>query len=150
MDPIYDIESSLQVLPLQLSQHVILDHWQQGDEVFTHTFQTPKEDLVPCLPDSFQYYLEGVDEHSSKNLGPFDEDDHQPLLCSDLDKSKDLLCLMKDPCDDFPKPPPITLPCCVSRGVVGSCFSNIEFPLGQTLESKGRLDTTSLTLLSKF
>ena len=43
MDPIYDIESHLQVLPLQLSQQVTLDQWQQvtldqwqqGDEIFT-------------------------------------------------------------------------------------------------------------------
>jgi hypothetical protein len=36
MDPIYDIESHFQVLPLQLSQEVTLDQWQQGDEIFTY------------------------------------------------------------------------------------------------------------------
>jgi hypothetical protein len=53
MDPIYDIESRFQVFPLQLSQQVTLDQWQQGDEIFTHTFQTPKDDLVPCFPNDF-------------------------------------------------------------------------------------------------
>jgi hypothetical protein len=57
---------------------------------------------------------------------------------------------MKDPCEDFLGPPPISLPCCVSRGVVGRYFSDVEFPLGKTLESKGWLDTTSLSLLSWF
>jgi hypothetical protein len=54
MDPVYDIESHFQVLPLQLSQQIILHHWQQGDEVFTHTLQKNKDDLVPCFPDDFQ------------------------------------------------------------------------------------------------
>jgi hypothetical protein len=53
MDPIYDIESHFQVLPLQSSQQITLDQWQQGDEIFTHTFQKPKDDLVPCFPDDF-------------------------------------------------------------------------------------------------
>ena len=41
MDPIYDIKSPLQVLPLQLSQQA-LDQWQQGDEIFVGSPQTPK------------------------------------------------------------------------------------------------------------
>ena len=63
--PIYDTESHLQLLPLRLSQQITSDQWQQGDETFTGTFQTPKEDLVPCFPDSFQSYLEDVDDYSS-------------------------------------------------------------------------------------
>ena len=31
VDPIYDIESHFQMLPLQSSQQVTLDQWQQGD-----------------------------------------------------------------------------------------------------------------------
>ena len=54
MDPIYDIESHLQVFPLQLSQQVTLDQWQQRDEIFTDAPQTPKVDQVPRLPDTFQ------------------------------------------------------------------------------------------------
>jgi hypothetical protein len=83
-------------------------------------------------------------------LDSFIEDDYQPPLCSGLDRSKDLLCLKKDPCDNFPQPPPITLLCCVSRGVVGEYVFHVEFPLGKTLESKGWLNTTSLSLLSQF
>jgi hypothetical protein len=63
LDPIYDIESHFQMLPLQLSQQITLDQWQQGDAIFTHAFQTPKEDLVLCFPDDFQSYLEAFDEY---------------------------------------------------------------------------------------
>jgi hypothetical protein len=45
MDPIYDIKSHLQLLPLQLSQQA-LDHWQQGYDFFTDAPQTPKDDLM--------------------------------------------------------------------------------------------------------
>jgi len=50
------------VLPSQLSQHVTFDQWQQGDDIFTDTFQTPKVDLVPYSPDDFWSYLKGFDE----------------------------------------------------------------------------------------
>jgi hypothetical protein len=49
LDPIYDTESHLQLLPLQLSQQITYDQWQQGDEVFTCSFQSTKDDLVPCF-----------------------------------------------------------------------------------------------------
>jgi hypothetical protein len=52
-DPIYDTESHLQLLPLQLSQQIIYDQWQQGDEVFTCSFQNTEDNLVPCLSDNF-------------------------------------------------------------------------------------------------
>jgi hypothetical protein len=109
MDPIYDIENHFQVLPSQLSLQDTFDfdQWQQGDHVFTLTFQTPKDDPVPCFPDDFRSYLEVFDEYSSERLDPFHEDDYQPPLCSGFDKSKDLVCLKKDPCDNFPQPPPI-------------------------------------------
>ena len=61
MDPIYDIRSHLQVLPLQLSQQG-LDQWQQGDEIFTDAPQTPKVDQVSYFPDDFRSYLEDFDE----------------------------------------------------------------------------------------
>jgi hypothetical protein len=35
LDPIYDTESYLQLFPLQLSQQIPPEQWQQGDEVFT-------------------------------------------------------------------------------------------------------------------
>jgi hypothetical protein len=150
VDPIYDIESHFQVLPLELSQQVTLDQWQQGDEIFTRILQTPKDDLVPCFHDDFHSYLEGFDEYPSEHLDSLHKDDCQPPLCSGLDGSKDLLCLKEDPCDDFPQPPPITLPCCVSKGVVGKCVFNFEFPLGKTIESKGWLKFTSLRVSSQF
>jgi hypothetical protein len=53
LDPIYDTESHLQVFPLQLSWQITSDQWQQGDEIFTCTFQKTKDDLSPCSPDDF-------------------------------------------------------------------------------------------------
>jgi hypothetical protein len=58
LDPIYDTKSHFQVFPLQLSQQITFDQWQQGDEIFTRTFQKNKDDLVPCFLDDFQSYLE--------------------------------------------------------------------------------------------
>jgi hypothetical protein len=144
MDPIYDIENSFQVLP---SHTFDFDQWQQGDDIFTHTFQTPKDDLVPCFPDDFQSYLEGFDEYSSEHLDSFQKEDYQPPLCSGLDRSKDIVCLKNDPRDNFLQPPPITLPC-VSRGVVWRYVFCIELPLRQTLESKGWLNTSRISLSS--
>jgi hypothetical protein len=47
-DPIYDIEGHFQKFPLQLSYDITnkLDIWQQGDDIITKKFQTPKDDLV--------------------------------------------------------------------------------------------------------
>jgi hypothetical protein len=150
LDPIYDTESHFQVLPLQLSQQITFDQWQQGDEIFTRTFQKTKDDLVPCFPDDFQSYLEIFDEYPSEHLDSLHEDDYQPPLCSGLNTSKDLLCLKEDPCDDSPQPLPITILCCVARVVVGKYVFDFEFPLGQTLESKGWLNITSLSVSSQF
>jgi hypothetical protein len=62
LDPIYDTESHLQLFPLQLSQQITSEQWQQGDEVFTCTFQKTKDDLVPLSSDCFQSYLDFFDE----------------------------------------------------------------------------------------
>jgi hypothetical protein len=67
MDPIYDIKSHLRMFPLHLSQQA-LDQWQQGDEIFTGSPQTPKVDRVQYLPDDFRSYLEAFDEYSSEHL----------------------------------------------------------------------------------
>jgi hypothetical protein len=76
--------------------------------------------------------------------------DYQPPLCSGLDRSKNIVCLKKDSCDIFLQPPPITLPCCVFKGVVGKYVFCIEFPLRQTLESKGWLNTSRVSLSSQL
>jgi hypothetical protein len=150
MDPIYNIENHFQVLPLQLSRQVIFDfdQWQKGDDI-TDTFQTPKVDLVPYFPDDFRSYLEDFDEYSSEHLDLFHGEDYQPPLCSGLDRSKDFVCLKKDTCDIFLQPPSITLPYCVIKGVVGKYVFCIEFPLRQTLEFKGRLNTSRKSLSSQ-
>jgi hypothetical protein len=81
----------------------------------------------------------------------YDIENHfQVSLCSGLDRSKDIVCLKKDPCDNFLQPPMITLLCCVSRGVVGRYVFCIEFPLGKTLESKGWLNTSRISLSSQL
>jgi hypothetical protein len=100
MDPIYDIKSHLRVLPLQLSQQA-LDQWQQGDEIFTDAPQTPKVDQVQYFPDDFRSYLEAFDEYSSEHLDLPYKDDYQPPLCSDFDRSKNIVCLKKDSHDLF-------------------------------------------------
>jgi hypothetical protein len=111
IDPIYDTESHLQLLPLQLSQQLTYDQWQQGDDVFTCSFQNTKDDLVPFSSDVCQSYLEMFDEYLAEHLDPIDEDDFQPPLCSVLDTSKDIVCLKKVTHDFSPQPPAITLPC---------------------------------------
>jgi hypothetical protein len=64
IDPIYDIENHFQVFPSQLSQQVTLDfgQWQQGNDMITDAFQTPKVDLAPYFPNDFWSYLEDFDE----------------------------------------------------------------------------------------
>jgi hypothetical protein len=138
LDPIYDTESHLQLFPLQLSQQITYDQWQQGDEVFTCSFQNTKDDLVPCFSDDFQSYLEMFDEYA-EHLNPFYKDDCQPPLCSDFDTSKDIVCLRKVSHDFSSQPPVITLPCFSIQGVVGKYLFCVEFPFGQTLDSKGWL-----------
>jgi hypothetical protein len=137
-DPIYDTESHLQLLPLQLSQQITYDQWQQGDEVFTCSFQNTKDDLVPYLSDDFQSYLEMFDEYD-EHLNPFYKDDCRPPLCSDFDTSKDIVCLRKVTHDFSSQPPVITLPCFSIQGVVGKYLFCVEFPPGQTLDFKGWL-----------
>jgi hypothetical protein len=138
LDPIYDTESHLQLLPLQLSQQITYDQWQQGDEVFTCSFQNTKDDLVPCFSDDFQSYLEMFDEYA-EHLNPFYEDDYRPPLCSDLATSKDIVCLKEVTHDFSSQPPVISLPCFSIQGVVGKYLFRVEFPPGQTLDFKGWL-----------
>jgi hypothetical protein len=139
LDPIYDTESHLQLLPLQLSQQITSEQWQQGDEVLTCTFQKTKDDLIPLSSNCFQSYLEFFDEYSSGHLDSFHEDDCRPPLCSDFDTSKDIVCLKKVTHDFSPQPPSITLTCFSIRGVVRKYLFHVEFLSGQTLDSKGWL-----------
>jgi hypothetical protein len=150
LDPIYDTESHFQLLPLQLSQQITSDQWQQGDEVFTCTFQKTKDDLVPHSSDDFQSYLEIFDEYPSEHLDSFHEDDCQPPLCSDFNTSKDIVCLKKVSHDFSPQPPVITLPCFSIKGVVGKYLFHVEFPPGQTLDSKGWLGNASSNQFFNF
>jgi hypothetical protein len=145
LDPIYDTKSHFQVLPLQLSQQITFDQWQQGDEISTCTFQKDKDDPTPCFPDNFQSYLEIFDEYPSEHLDPLHGDDYQPPLCSDCDTNKNIVFLKKDSHDFSLQPPVITLPCFSIKGLVGKYIFNVEFPLRQTVDSKGRSDTASLS-----
>jgi hypothetical protein len=150
LDPIYDTESHFQLLPLQLSQQIASDQWQQGDEVFTCTSQKTKDDLVPHSSDDFQSYLEFFYEYPSEHLDYFHEDNCQPPLCSDFNISKDIVCLKKVSHDFSPQPPVITLPCFSIRGVVGKYLFHFEFPPGQTLDSKGWLCNASSNKFFNF
>jgi hypothetical protein len=102
------------------------------------------------LPDDFRSYLEAFDEYSSEHLDLPYEDDYQLPLCSDFDRSKNIVCLKKDSHDLFLQLPVITLSCLSIEGVVGKYIFNVEFPHRQTLESKGWLGTASLSPLSQF
>jgi hypothetical protein len=150
LDPIYDTESHFQVFPLQLSQRITFDQWQQGDEISTCTFQKDKDDLVPYFPDNFQSYLEIFYECPSEHLDPLHEDDYQPPLCSDCDTNKNIVCLRKDSHDFSLQPPVITLPFFSIKYVVGKYIFNVEFSLRQALDYKAWLDTASLSKLSQF
>jgi hypothetical protein len=143
LDPIYDTESHIQLFPLQLSQQITYDQWQQGGEVFTCSFQNTKDDLVPCLSDDFQSYLEMFDEYPTEHLDPIYEDDCQPPLCSVFDTSEDIVCLKKFSHDFSSQPPVITLPGFSIKGVVGNYLFHVEFPSGQTLDFKGWLDSAN-------
>jgi hypothetical protein len=128
-------------LPLQLSQRITYDQWQQGDEVFACSLQNTKDDLAPCLSDDFQSYLEMFDEYA-EHLNPFYEDDYRPPLCSDLPTSKDIVCF-KEVTHDFSSQPPVTsLPGFSFQGVIGKYLFRVEFPPGQTLGFKGWLGYT--------
>jgi hypothetical protein len=139
LDPIYDTENHLQLLPLQLSQQFTNNQWQQGDDVFTCSFQNTKDDLLPYLSDDFQSYLEMFDEYPIEHLDSTYEDDCQPPLCLIFDTSKDIIYLKEVTHDFSSQPPVIALPCFSIQGVVGKYLFCVEFPPGQTLDFKGWL-----------
>ena len=112
---------------------------------FLLTPQTPKVDQVQYFPDDFRSYLEAFDEYSSEHLDLPHEDDYQPPLFSDFDRSKNIVCLKKDSHDFSLQPPVITLPCFFIKGVVGKYLFNVEFPPRKTLDSQGWLGTASLS-----
>jgi hypothetical protein len=93
-DPIYDIEGHFQKFPLPLSHEVTnkFDIWQQGHDMITIFFQTPKDDLMLCSPNNFRSYLEDFDDCSFEHLDLFHEEYYQPPLCSDLDRGEDIAC----------------------------------------------------------
>jgi hypothetical protein len=142
LDPIYDTENYLQLLPLQLSQQSTNNQWQQGDDVFTCSFQNTKDDLVPLSSDICQSYLEMFDEYTVEHLDLLHEDDCQPPLCSNFNTSKDIVCLKEVTHDFSSQPPVISLPCFSIQGVVGKYLFRVEFPPGQTLDFKGWLGNT--------
>jgi hypothetical protein len=141
-DPIYDTESHLQLLPLQLSQQSTNNQWQQGDDVFTCSFQNTKDDLVPLSSDVCQSYLEMFDEYTVERLDPLHEDDCHPPLCSNFNTSKDIVCLKEVTHDFSSQPPVISLLCFSIQGVVGKYLFRVEFPPGQTLDFKGWMGNT--------
>jgi hypothetical protein len=142
LDPIYDTENYLQLLPLQLSQQSTDNQWQQGNDVFTCSFQNTKDDLVPLSSDICQSYLEMFDEYTVEHLDLLHENDCQPPLCSNFNTSKDIVCLKEVTHDFSSQPPVISLPCFSIQGVVGKYLFRVEFPPGQTLDFKGWLGNT--------
>jgi hypothetical protein len=135
-DPIYDMEGHFHLFPLQKSYDVRnnFDIWQQDDDIITNFAQAPKGDLVLCSPDNFWSYLEDFDEYSSDHLDLFYEEYYQPPLCSNLDKSEDIAFLKQGTCDKVFQLPSITLPCCVTKGLVGEHVPCPKFSLGKSLQ----------------
>jgi hypothetical protein len=83
------------LFPSQLSYEIATDSdiWQQGDDIITDIFQTPKDDLMQCSHNDFWSYLEEFDEYSLEHLDIFYEEEFQPPLCSDFDKGEDMVFL---------------------------------------------------------
>jgi hypothetical protein len=137
-------------LPLQLSQQDTLnfDQWQQGDDIITNTFQTPRVDLVPYFPDYFRSYLDDFDECSSEHLDLFYQENFQPLFFSE---NEEVTCLKQDFCDKTFHLPFITLPSYVTKGVVWKHFHYPKSSVGQNLrlDFRGRLSTSRRSLLSQ-
>jgi hypothetical protein len=90
-----------QLFPSQMSYEIVIDSniWQQGDDMITNIFQTPKDDLMKCSHDNFRSYPEEFDEYSFELLDLFYEEDFQLSLCLDFDKGEDMVRLKKDTCD---------------------------------------------------
>jgi hypothetical protein len=153
-DPIYDIEGHFQKLPLQLSYEVTnsFDIWQQGDDMITNLFQTPKDGLVICSSNDFWSYLEDFDEYSFEQLDLFHEEDYQPPLCSDIDKGEDIACPENDPYDNVSQLLLTIVSQQITKGVVGKHVLCLKFSLKQSLllDFKGRLNTSRRSLLSQF
>jgi hypothetical protein len=140
-DPIYDIKGHLRTFPFQLPRQITFDQWQQGDEVFTHTFQRIKDDPVPYFPDDFWSYLEDFDDCSSEHLDLLCEDDCQSPIFSDFDTSENIVCLRKVSYGFSLQPHVVTLPCLSIIGFLGRYIFNVEFPFRKTLNSNGWLGT---------
>jgi hypothetical protein len=152
-DPIYDMEGHLQMFPLQLSYEVTTnsDIWQQGDDIITDVFQTPKDDLMQCFHDDFHSYLEDFDDYFFEHLDLFSEEDCQPPLCSDFDKGEDVVFLKQDTCDKVFQLPSIALPHYVTKDATGKHVPCLKFSPGKSLllEFKGRLNALRRSLLSR-
>jgi hypothetical protein len=106
-------------------------------------FQNTKDDPW-CLAFrmSFSHTLRCLMSTLLSTLDPTYEDDCQPPLCSDLNTSKDIVCL-KEITHDFPSQPPvISLPGFSIQGVIGEYLFRVEFPPRQTLDFKGWLGNT--------
>jgi hypothetical protein len=130
-DPIYDIKSHLRMLPYQLPQQITFDQWQQGDEVFTHTFQKTKDDPIPYFPDDFRSYLEDFDDCSSEHLDLFCEDDCQSPICSDFDTSENIVCLRKVSHGFHSSHLLLLYRACPLKVCLGSIFLMLSFLLGK-------------------
>jgi hypothetical protein len=107
---------------------------------------------MQCSPDDFRSYLEDFDAYFFEHLDLFYEEDYQPPLCSNFDKGEEVAYLKKNTCDKFVQLLSTTLPLYVTKGVVGKHVPCLEFSPGQSLllESKGRLKTLRISLLSQY
>jgi hypothetical protein len=79
-DPIYDIEGSFQLFPLE--QPYVIDTnsyvWKQEDDMIIDLFQPPKDDLLYHSHDDLCSYPRGFDAYYFEHLNSFYEEDFQP------------------------------------------------------------------------
>jgi hypothetical protein len=150
LDPIYNIDGPFQRLPLHLSHEITnnFDIWQQEPDFI----QTPKDDLILCSPINFRSYLEDFDDYPSEHLDLSYEESYQPTLCLDIDENEEVTSLKQDTCDKIFRPPLITLPRYVAKGVVRKHVPYPESPIKQNLilDFRGKLSASRRILLSQF
>jgi hypothetical protein len=55
-------------------------------------FQPTRDDFLQHYRDDFRSYLGGFNTYSFDHLDLLNEEDFQPLLCSNFNEGKDMIC----------------------------------------------------------
>jgi len=143
-DPIYKIEGHLQSLPLQQPCIITTNSylWQYKDDMITHLFEIPKDDLMQHFHNDFFSYLEDFDTYPYEHLDLLYEEDLQPPLCFDSDESNDMVFARHELHDENFHPSFIPSSHYVTKYTARKHGPCPKFSLGKSflLEFKGRLN----------